>query len=160
MKKRTLQEVADFFECYIGIDGDGEVKLFKEKPIKEVYGTTYGWYSQQDNISNPSRVHSIEIYEEDNLIIFPGDKDTLIIPKNFPTYDMPFKAGDKIVYIGYPQIVGRGDRKEEITKGAEGKILAIDECYLYILWNKSSTGEIIDVGSSIDVRDDLVALAC
>lgn len=161
MKKRTLQEVADFFECYIGIDGNGEVKLFREKPIKEVYEDTYGWYSQQEDISDSSRDYSIEIHEEeDNLVIFPKDREKLIIPKNFPTYDMPFKAEDRIMYIGDPQIIGRGDRRIGLTKGAVGKILAIDGYYLYILWDKSHDGEIIDAGSTIDVREGLVTLAC
>ena len=40
MRKRTPQEIADFFGCYIAQDRDGSWYLYDEKPIEwSVYGT-------------------------------------------------------------------------------------------------------------------------
>ena len=77
MIKRTLQEIADFFNMAVTVDEDGDVFMHPTMPTR----SSCNWYN-----------HGEDIFPiESDLVEFSGDwRDSLTLPENW-TKETPFK---------------------------------------------------------------------
>lgn len=89
MIRRTLQEIADFFECCVAVDEDGKVFLHESKPFIQ---QGIEWMS--DDLSEIRRKY----------VAYMGDwRDSLTLPEGWAD-EPPFKEGEIVINIelGFP----------------------------------------------------------
>lgn len=83
MAKKTLQEIANFFDMAVAVDEDGDVFMHPTMPTR----SSCNWYN-----------HGEDIFPiESDLVEFSGDwRDSLTLPENW-TKEPPFKKGEIVV---------------------------------------------------------------
>ena len=85
MAKRTLQEIANFFDMAVTIDWNGDVYLHKAVP----YLQGDGWLNDEGAIIFSYR-----------LVDFSGDwRESLTLPDSWPK-ESPFKFGELVISKG------------------------------------------------------------
>lgn len=73
MIKRTPQEIADFFKCYVAMDADGEWVMYEEKPKRfDVYWNLPNGHSQS---LFESFIEDIENHDWKDSLHEPSTKD-------------------------------------------------------------------------------------
>ena len=81
MIKRTLQEIADFFGCWVAMDSNGEFYAYRSRPTID---KNHWFASETDNLELVT--HFVE---------YSGDwKDSLTAPS-----EPPFKEGELLICI-------------------------------------------------------------
>ena len=90
MVKRTLQEIANFFDMAVAVDKDGCIYMHPIMPIR----SSHNWYNHGDDIFTV----------DSDIVDYSGDwRDSLTLPDSWPK-EPPFKFGELVASKGSEKI--------------------------------------------------------